>query len=78
MLFRGGHLSAERKIPCLCFYYFFMAVVIITYETKATARWASTFIVRIFVYDTVAITVRASFCFHVAAPDPLFQLASNH
>jgi hypothetical protein len=55
-------LSHER-----CFYYFFMAVVVIRYKTKATASRALTFIVRIFVDDTIAITVWTSFCFHVAA-----------
>ena len=43
-----------------------MAVVVIRYEAKATARRALTFIVRIFVNDTIAITVWASFYFHVA------------
>jgi hypothetical protein len=41
-------------------------VVVIGYEAKATARRALTFIVRIFVNDTIAITVWASFYFHVA------------
>jgi hypothetical protein len=41
-----------------------MAVVFISYETKAAARRALTFIVRIFVDDTVAITVWTGFCFH--------------
>ena len=44
-----------------CFYYFFMIVVVITYKTKATARRALTFIVRIFVNDTIAIAVWTSF-----------------
>jgi hypothetical protein len=44
-----------------------MAVVVIRYETKATASRALTLIVRIFVDDTIAITVWTSFCFHVAA-----------
>ena len=43
-----------------------MAVVVIRYEAKATARRALTFIVRIFVNDTIAITVWASSYFHVA------------
>ena len=38
-----------------------MVVVVIRYKTKATARWALTFIVRIFVNDTIAIAVRTSF-----------------
>jgi hypothetical protein len=44
-----------------CFYYFFIIVVVIKYKTKATARRALTFIVRIFVNDTIAIAVRTSF-----------------
>jgi len=46
-----------------CFYYFFMIVVVIRYKTKATARRALTFIVRISVNDTIAIAVWT--CFHV-------------
>jgi hypothetical protein len=42
-----------------------MAVVVIRYEAKTTTRRALTFIVGIFVNDTIAITVWASFCFHV-------------
>ena len=38
-----------------------MIVVVITYKTKATARRALTFIVRIFVNDTIAIAVWTSF-----------------
>ena len=38
-----------------------MAIVVIRYETKTTARRALTFIVRIFVNDTIAITVWTSF-----------------
>ena len=63
-------LTRSERNPtgeCSCFYYFFMAVVGIRYETKATARRALTFIVCISVNDTIAITVWASFCFHVAA-----------
>src|SRR5262249_51397169 len=48
-------LSATR-----CFYYFFM-VVVIRHKTKATACRALTFIVRIFVNDTIAIAVWTSF-----------------
>ena len=47
-----------------------MAVVVIRYENKATARLALTFIVRIFVNDTIAITVWTSF-YHVVALRPL-------
>ena len=62
-----------------------MAIVVIRYETKTAARRALTFIVRIFVNDTIAITVWTSFYFHVplglvaqapAAPDqPWYELA---
>jgi len=38
-----------------------MVVIIITYETKATARRALTFVVRIFVNDTIAIAVWTGF-----------------
>jgi hypothetical protein len=44
-----------------CFYYFFMIAVVIRYKTKATARRALTFIVRIFVNDAIAIAVWTSF-----------------
>ena len=50
-----------------CFYYFFMIVVVIRYKTKATARRALTFIVPIFVNDTIAIAVWTSF--HVCASE---------
>ena len=42
-----------------------MIVIVIGYKTKATARRALTFIVRIFVNDTIAIAVWTSF--HVCA-----------
>src|ERR1700756_5728678 len=51
-----GH--AERNARC--FYYFFM-VVVIRYKTKVTACRALTFVVRIFVDDTIAIAVWTSF-----------------
>jgi hypothetical protein len=54
-----------------CFYYFFMIVVVIRYKTKATARRALTFIVRIFVNDTIAIAVWTSF--HVCVPSRAFS-----
>jgi hypothetical protein len=43
------------------FYNFFMVFVVIRYKTKATARRALTFIVRVFVNDTIAIAVWTSF-----------------
>lgn len=65
-----------------CFYYFFMAVVVIRYEAKATARRALTFIVRIFVNDTIAITVWASFYFHgrtlgMSGAEPFLRLGND-
>ncbi|MGB8394586.1 MAG: hypothetical protein WCE27_13295, partial [Pseudolabrys sp.] len=40
-----------------CLYYFFMLVVVVRYETTATARWALLFIVRAFFDDTITIAV---------------------
>ena len=53
-----GHAVGEIA---RCFYYFFMIVVVISYKPKATARRALTFIVCIFVNDTIAIAVWTSF-----------------
>ena len=63
----GTPLARSQRNPTggSCFYYFFMAIVVIRYETKTAARRALTFIVRIFVNDTIAITVWTSFYFHV-------------
>jgi hypothetical protein len=44
-----------------------MAIVIIRDETKTAARWALMFIVRIFVNDTIAITVWTRFYFHACS-----------
>jgi len=44
-------------------YYVFLAVVIIGYETKATARWALLLVVRAFFNDTITVAVWT--CFHV-------------
>jgi len=57
-----------------CSYYFFM-VVVISYKTEATARRALTFIVRIFVNDTIAIAVWTSFSFHVWASKRSYDAA---
>ena len=40
-------------LPCL--YYFSLAVVVVRYETRATARWALLFIVRAFFNDTITV-----------------------
>jgi hypothetical protein len=44
-----------------CFYYFFLATVVIRYETTATARWALLFIVRTFFDDTITVAVWTGF-----------------
>ena len=46
-------------------YYFFPVVVVIRYETTATARWALPFIVRAFFDDTITVAVWTGF--HVCA-----------
>jgi hypothetical protein len=55
-------------------YYFFLAVVVIRYETTATARWALLFIVRAFFNDTITVAVWTGFhvcaswgCYHTPA-----------
>jgi hypothetical protein len=52
------HTSSIR-LPGL--YYFFLAVVVIRYETTATARWALLFIVRAFFNDTITVAVWTGF-----------------
>ena len=42
-------------------YYFFLAIVVIGYETTATARWALLFIVRAFFNDTITVAVWTGF-----------------
>jgi hypothetical protein len=42
-------------------YYFFVAVVVVRYETTATARWALLFIVRAFFNDTITVAVWTGF-----------------
>ena len=51
------------RLPCV--YYFFLAVVVIRYETTATACWALLFIVRAFFNDTITVAVWTGF--HVYA-----------
>ena len=60
-----------------CFYYFFLAVVVIRYETTATARWALLFVVRAFFNDTITVAVWTGFhvgaswgCYHTPAIIP--------
>jgi hypothetical protein len=51
------------EVGARCFYYFFMVVGIVRYETTATACWALLFIVRAFSNDPVTVAVWT--CFHV-------------
>jgi hypothetical protein len=53
------------SIRLRCVYYFFPVVVVIRYETTATARWALPFIVRAFFDDTITVAVWTGF--HVCA-----------
>ena len=55
--------TSSIRLPCV--YYFFLTVVVIRYETTATARWALLFIVRAFFNDTVTVAVWTGF--HVCA-----------
>ena len=64
--------TSSIRLPCV--YYFFLAVVVIRYETTATARWALLFIVRAFFNDTVTVAVWTGFhvcaswgCYHTSA-----------
>ena len=50
-------------LPCV--YYFFLAVVVIGYETTAPACWTLLFIVRAFFNNTITVAVWAGF--HVCA-----------
>jgi hypothetical protein len=52
---------ARDSIRLPCVYYFFLAVVVIRYETTATARWALLFIVRAFFNDTITVAVWTGF-----------------
>src|SRR5215510_7899068 len=56
-VFRLSADAADRR----CFYYFLMAVIVIRYETTATARWTSPFIVRAFFNDTITVAVWTGF-----------------
>jgi hypothetical protein len=52
------------------YYYYFFVVFVIRYETTATARWTSPFIVRAFFNDTITVAVGQVFmrascaCYH--------------
>jgi hypothetical protein len=67
--------TSSIRLPC--FYYFFQAVVVIRYETTATARWALLFVVRAFFNDTITVAVWTGFhvgaswgCYHTPAIVP--------
>ena len=65
-----GHSLPACRLPhklksAACFYYFFLATVVIGYKTTATARWALLFIVRAFFGDTITVAVWTGF--HVCA-----------
>ena len=51
------------RLPCV--YYFFLAVVVIGYETTATACWTLLFIVRAFFNDTITVAVWTGFHVHL-------------
>ena len=63
------NLKCESLSCVPCVYYFFVAVVVIRYETTATARW-----VRAFFNDTITVAVWTGFhvcaswgCYHTPA-----------
>jgi hypothetical protein len=66
--------TSSIRLPC--FYYFFLAVVVIRYETTATARWALLFVVRAFFNDTITLQSGQVFmwaplgCYHTPAIIP--------
>jgi hypothetical protein len=62
--------ASSIRLPCV--YYFFLAVVVIGYETTATARWALLFIVRAFFNDTVTVAIWTGFHMRLMGmlPDP--------
>ena len=67
-------LTSSIRLPCV--YYFFLAVVVIRHETRATTRWALPFIVRAFFDDTITIAVRTGFHVEDATTPPrLYPLA---
>jgi len=64
-------ITGCAQFGCLCVYYIFLAVVVIRYETTATARRALLLIVRAFFNNTITIAVWAGFhvclsggCYH--------------
>jgi hypothetical protein len=58
--------TSSIRLPCV--YYFFLAVVVIRYESTATARRALLFIVRTFFNDTITVAVwtglHVRLCYH--------------
>jgi hypothetical protein len=58
---RGSCFRCAFMMTCLVLF----SVVVIRYKTSATARWTLMFVVSAFISYTVAVAVRARFCFHV-------------
>ena len=56
-VFRLSADAADRR----CLYYFLMAVIVIRYETTATALWTLPFILRVFFNDTITAAVWTGF-----------------
>jgi hypothetical protein len=71
----GPPSVARDSIRLPCVYYFFLAVVVIRYNTTATARWALLFIVRAFFNDTITVAVWTGF--HVRLMEMLHTPAIN-
>ena len=69
--------ATEKKEPfARSSYYFFL--VVITHKTKATACRALTFIVRVFVNDSIAVAVWTSFSFHVVCLEAYLDEAARY
>src|SRR5215469_9254294 len=69
---QSGHFETEfrsRRIgsPADSACYFFV-IIVIRYETAATARWALLLIVRTLSNDAITVTVWTGFGFHVCLP----------
>jgi hypothetical protein len=54
-------ITGCAQFGCLGVYYFFLAIVVIRYETTATARRALLLIVRAFFNDTITVAVWTGF-----------------
>jgi len=71
-------MRSSIRLPCV--YYFFLAVVIIRYETAATARWALMLIVRAFFNDTITVAIWTGFHVRLMGmlPHPSAPHAASH